>query len=112
MYYVSAQEQGFLEKQQLETLIEGWLLVSGNPWAGPLPGMEPESFFHTIFCLWIVSQMLMLGPKPMGNVTLSALVMFELSFQGRSDVVDIVSQNEVCYKVTRKTCMETSWVRG
>lgn len=53
-----------------------------------------------------------LDPTPMGNVTLSALVMFELSFQGRSDVVDIVSQNEICYKVTSKKCMETAWVRG
>lgn len=58
----------YLEKQQLETLIEGWLVVSGNPWVGPLPRMEPESFFHMIFCLLIVSQMLMLVPKPMGNI--------------------------------------------
>lgn len=40
----------------------------------------------------------MLVPKPMRNVTLSALVMFELGFQGRSDVVDIVSQDEVAIK--------------
>lgn len=73
-------------------------MVSGNPWAGLLPRMEPESFFHRIFCLLIVSQMLMLVPKPMGNVTHSALVMFELSFQSHSDVVDIVSQNEVAIK--------------
>lgn len=73
-------------------------MVSGNPWADPLPKMEPESFFLRIFCLLIMSQMLMLVPKPMRNVTLSALVMFELGFQGRSDVVDIVSQDEVAIK--------------
>lgn len=73
-------------------------MVSGNPWAGLLPRMEPEPFFHTIFCLLIVSQMLMLVAKPMGNITLSALEVFELSFQGRSDVVGIVPQNEVAIK--------------
>lgn len=73
-------------------------MVSGNPWVGLLPRMESESFFHTIFCLLIVSQMLMLVTKSMGNVTLSALEVFELSFQGRSDVVDIISQNEVAIK--------------